>query len=531
MSRPYQTSIGSFTRKSTFFWASVGATVGLANLWQFPYLASHHGGGLFLLVYLACLLLVTLPLMVTEAAFGRYARHGLVLALDGLVSSARCSRGWMLAGRLGIFAAFLVLSYTAVFGAIGLAYVFQGAVGRFSGGGEAGAAAVLAELVSDPGHYRQFMAWHAFFLVLVVTVSARGVRAGLERSLRLLVPTTLVLMLALFLLAATVGRLDLALDRVLGLHWQDLSWTSVSAALFQAFYTLGLGMGVWTILGAYTAPRTRFKRSLLATVLMDTLVAILAGLTIFALTVGGASAGDAHGFSLLFVLLPASLAPLAASQFLLAAMYLLVVLIVWATALALMEPVVAWLREWTGAPRLFSSVLVGVAVWAAGLLSLLSFNLWADVRLGGATVFRWLELVSGGVLVPVVAVLVSVFAGWCLTRRLAHRLIGETPAAFAAIWYGVLRWVLPVAVVAMGCMYSVASLESVCDAGAAALWCDRGEPLQVPGSGSGRPGDGGDGTAAPAVPGPLEPVPASPGEGADAPENAPNDDEILYHSV
>lgn len=134
------------------------------------------------------------------------------------------------------------------------------------------------------------MAWHAFFLVLVVTVSARGVRAGLERSLRLLVPTTLVLMLALFLLAATVGRLDLALDRVLGLHWQDLSWTSVSAALFQAFYTLGLGMGVWTILGAYTAPRTRFKRSLLATVLMDTLVAILAGLTIFALTVGGASA-------------------------------------------------------------------------------------------------------------------------------------------------------------------------------------------------------------------------------------------------
>lgn len=271
------------------------------------------------------------------------------------------------------------------------------------------------------------MAWHAFFLVLVVTVSARGVRAGLERSLRLLVPTTLVLMLALFLLAATVGRLDLALDRVLGLHWQDLSWTSVSAALFQAFYTLGLGMGVWTILGAYTAPRTRFKRSLLATVLMDTLVAILAGLTIFALTVGGASAGDAHGFSLLFVLLPASLAPLAASQFLLAAMYLLVVLIVWATALALMEPVVAWLREWTGAPRLFSSVLVGVAVWAAGLLSLLSFNLWADVRLGGATVFRWLELVSGGVLVPVVAVLVSVFAGWCLTRRLAHRLIGETP--------------------------------------------------------------------------------------------------------
>ncbi|MEC9084854.1 MAG: sodium-dependent transporter, partial [Pseudomonadota bacterium] len=85
MLRKYQTSIGSFTRKSTFFWASVGATVGLANLWQFPYLASIHGGGLFILLYLACLLIVALPLMVTEAVIGRHARHGIVLALDGMV--------------------------------------------------------------------------------------------------------------------------------------------------------------------------------------------------------------------------------------------------------------------------------------------------------------------------------------------------------------------------------------------------------------------------------------------------------------
>jgi NSS family neurotransmitter:Na+ symporter len=120
MPTPYQTHIGSFTRKSTFFWAAVGATVGLANLWQFPYLASLHGGGLFILLYLACLLLVTLPLMVTEAAIGRYARHGIVLAMDGLIRSAKQSRAWMAVGRLSILAAFLVLSFTAVFGAIAL---------------------------------------------------------------------------------------------------------------------------------------------------------------------------------------------------------------------------------------------------------------------------------------------------------------------------------------------------------------------------------------------------------------------------
>ena len=127
MPHKYQTSIGSFTRKSSFFWASVGATVGLANLWQFPYLASIHGGGLFILLYLACLLLVALPLMVTEAVFGRHSRHGIVLAMDGFVRNAGSHRLWHLTGPLSVIAAFLVLSFTAVFGgATNLVYAYAG---------------------------------------------------------------------------------------------------------------------------------------------------------------------------------------------------------------------------------------------------------------------------------------------------------------------------------------------------------------------------------------------------------------------
>ncbi|CAN0562510.1 unnamed protein product, partial [Ectocarpus sp. 12 AP-2014] len=181
MPAPYETPIGSWTRKSTFFWAAVGATVGLANLWQFPYLAGQHGGGLFILLYVACLLLVTLPLMVTEAAIGRHSRHGIVLAMDGYIRSARCSRWWMFAGRLSVIAAFLVLSYTAVFGSIALAYVFYGAFGVFANAGQAEATAVLSDLVSDTRDYKVFMAWHLFFLVLVIWVSIQGVVQGLER--------------------------------------------------------------------------------------------------------------------------------------------------------------------------------------------------------------------------------------------------------------------------------------------------------------------------------------------------------------
>ncbi|GAA0844003.1 sodium-dependent transporter [Marinobacter szutsaonensis] len=539
MSTSYQTANGAFTRKSTFFWASVGATVGLANLWQFPYLASLHGGGLFVLIYLACLLLVTLPLMVTESALGRYSRHGIVLAMDGLIRSTRCSRGWMLAGRLSVLAAFVVLSYTAVFGSIALAYVFFGAMGRLSSGSEAEAASVLSGLVSDPGQYRNFMAWHAFFLLLVVWVSVQGVARGLERTMRVVVPGALVLMLVLFGLAAWQGRIDGAFAHILEIRPEDVSLGSIKAALFHAFFTLGLGMGVWTVFGTYTTPDTRFKRSILAVVLMDTLVAVLAGLMIFALATGGTDFDGERGFSLLFVSLPVSLAQFPGSQLIIACAFLLVVMIVWTTSLALLEPVVGWLREWTGAPRGISVVLVGLLVWAAGLVTLLSFNIWAEYRLYGATLFRWLELFTGGLLIPLVAILIALFTGWCLTRRLAHQLLGRTPGLFARVWYWDMRTVLPVVVAYVGIMYTAFSLNNLCDNGSAALWCERPAPLVLeiaPDETQGadpRPSVSGGQGSEPRSEG-AEPADgdeqATP-ERVEQPENAPKEDEILYHSV
>lgn len=541
MPTPYQTHIGSFTRKSTFFWAAVGATVGLANLWQFPYLASIHGGGLFILLYLGCLLLVTLPLMVTEASIGRYARHGIVLAMEGLIRSAKSSRAWMAAGRFSILAAFLVLSFTAVFGAIALAYVFFGALGRFSGAGQVEATGVLAGLVSDPRAYRVFMGWHAFFLIMVLWVSGQGVVGGLERAFRIVVPGTLILLIALFGLAVWHGRIDGAISQILQMHPQDLTWASLRAALFHAFFTLGLGMGVWAVLGAYTTPDTHLKRSILAVVLMDTLIAILAGLMILAMATESHVFNGERGFSLLFVSLPVTLAELPASQFVIAAFFLLVVMIVWATALALLEPVVGWFREWTGAPRGLCVVLVGLAVWLAGLASLFSFNVWAEYRVGGATVFRWLELVTGGLMIPLVAILVALFTGWCLTRNLSKIMLGAAPKLFGTIWFWVMRLVLPLVVVYIGIHYTAASLVNLCGNGSKAFWCEpppgmvfqgeSGTPHEAADVGeSGTVGDGAGERAGELLP--AEQAPASEHSEQKLPsENAPEDDDILYHSV
>ncbi|PPK53615.1 sodium-dependent transporter [Marinobacter persicus] len=475
MPRKYQTSIGSFTRKSSFFWAALGATVGLANLWQFPYLASQHGGGLFILLYLACLLLVTLPLMVTETVFGRHARHGIVLAMAGYVKTAGSHPLWRLAGPLSIVAAFLVLSFTVVFGGIVLAYIFYGATGQFGGSGEHSAGRVLTNLVADPGNYREFMAWHVFFLLLVVLVSVRGVVSGVERSVRILVPFTLMLMVGLFLLSVAGGQVGAGVEQILESRPEQLGFGSIRAAFFHAFYTLGLGMGVWAIFGAYAAPGTRLKRSILAVVLMDTLFAIGAGLMMFSVAGGGLD--SERGFGLLFVSLPDTLSVLPYSQAIIAAVFLLVVLIVWATSIALLEPLVGWFREWVGAPRRFSVGVMAIGVWLAGLATLFSFNLWSEYHPAGASLFRWLELISGGILIPLVGILISAFTGWCLTRKYANLLLGHATAPLRKYWYWVLRFVVPLVVAWIGLQYTVFSLANVCETSHSAIWCGRDQSV------------------------------------------------------
>ena len=538
MPTPYETPIGSWTRPTTFFWAATGATFGLANVWQFPYLAGQHGGGLFILLYLACLLLVTLPLMVTESAMGRYARHGLVLAMDGFVRSARRSRAWMWAGRLGVLAAFLVLSFTAVFGAIALAYVFYGAMGRFIGAGEAEAAGILSALVSDSRDYRVFMGWHGFFLLLVVWVSMQGVVDGVERAVRVVAPAMMLILLSLCGLAAWSGDFRSASDFMLDFRPADVTLDSLRAALFHAFFTLGLGMGVWTLFGAYTPADTRLKRSVLAVVLMDTLIAIGAGLAIYSLAPDGHSMEGERGFGLLFLSLPVALADLPGSQFLVTAVFLVIVMIVWTTSLSLLEPVVGWFQEWTGAPRGLSAFLMGSSVWLAGLGSLLSFNLWSDERFAGGTLFRWLELITGGLLIPLVSILISVFAGWYLTRNLTFTILGKAPRLIGRIWFWVMRLILPLVVAYIGLQYTATSLVALCDSGSNGLWCKPTVELapssMTPtapdaGDSNNEAGDAGGG-------GEPETNPGEPGEksGKNGPagqESDPNNGDILYHSV
>lgn len=465
---PPKTTLGLWSGRSTFFWAAAAATIGLGNLWHFPWLATRLGGGYFILLYLVFLLVVTLPLLLAEAAIGRHRRHSLVLAIRGEAAARRLSPRWRWVGRVSVLSGFLVLSITMVIGSICLAYVFYGALGRFSDATPFSVTRLLGELVESPHDYRSFMAWHVFFIVLVGVVAVRQPLA--ERAFRLVMPLFLLLLGVLVWWSWRQGGAGDALQAVAGFHWQDVSLQTVWFALSHAFYTLGIGLGVWAVLGALMAPGSPFKRSVGGVALLDTAVGILAGVVIYSIADSLAIAGDARGFGLVFVSLPVGLGSMPYQQLLATGVFTLILLVAWTSALVLVEAVVGWLREWAVAPRPVSVLLVLVCAWLAGLITLYSFNIWSDVQWAGLTPFRWIELITSGLLIPGVAAALAVFLGWQAPAGYLAELLGDTHDWLARLWHFALRFLLPVVVIAVGIGYSVTSLQILCDNGELG-WC------------------------------------------------------------
>lgn len=463
-------SLGLWTGRSTFFWAATAATVGLSNLWQFPWLASQHGGGYFVLLYFGFLLTITLPLMLAETALGRYSRHSMVLAMAGEVRKQYQSPRWIWIGRASVLSGFLVLSITLVIGSICLAYVFYGAFGRFQGADAPALVALLRGLVENPHEYRYFMGWHSLMILLVGAVALRRGRSGLERAVRLAVPLFVLMLLGMLWWLWQRPSMAGSLALLLAPDHSEFTWGSVWVALSHAFYTLGLGLGIWAVMGAMMAPGTPMKRSILAVGVADTLIGVLAGVVIYALVLGVEGGVVTNGFGLVFVALPLGLSVEPYGQVIATIMFAAITLVAWTSALVLTESVTGWFREWTGSQRQGAVLLVLVAAWLVGLVVLFSFNIWSGATVAGLTPFRWIELLTSGILVPGVSVALALFLGWLVPVRHLEKLLGETAGWFVPVWRWTLRLVLPVVVTLVGVNYTVNAFKTLCDNGDL-TWC------------------------------------------------------------
>jgi len=332
---------GHWSSRMAFILAVTGSAVGLGNIWKFPYIAGQNGGGAFVLVYLVCVVVIGMPVMMSEILIGRRGRRNPIATMELLGKEEGSSGNWRLVGSMGVLAGILILSYYSVIAGWTLAYVLKSATGVFVG---ASAAEVGAEFSGFVGNWKAIGFSHTLFMALTIFVVARGVERGLEQAVRFMVPALLILMLVLLGYSINSGFFGQGVAFMFTPDFDKLTWNSVLAALGQAFFTLSIGMGAIMAYGAYLPEETSITGASAAVVTADTAIAILAGLAIFPLVFAN-GLDPADGPGLVFQTLPLAFGNMAGGVFFSTIFFVLLSFAAWTSAIGLMEPAVAWMVE------------------------------------------------------------------------------------------------------------------------------------------------------------------------------------------
>ena len=435
-------SWGSFT---AFLMAAIGSSIGLGNIWKFPYELGVHGGGTFLLVYIPCVILIALPLVMAELMIGRMGRGSPVQAIQRITQEQRLSSLWTIIGWLGVLTSFLVFSYYSVVGSWILFYIMQSLFGAFVD--------MPAEIVQNSygallQNTEQLLLWHGVFVLMVVVVLTRDVRRGLERAVRLLMPAFIGFLLWLCFYASTVGDFQKAYDFIFTYDLSLINKELVVSALSQALFSLSIGIGILIMFGSYLNANRPLFFGAGVIMVFDTSIALVMGLLIFSIVFAFGLQADS-GPGLIFETLPVAFSQIPTGSALLSASFFILLL---ATALtsgfSLLEPCISWLIGRFSIQRRYAAWLVGILAWLFGLISVfsfsdLSFNFYYfdEERVNGA--FDVLNIVTTHVLMPLTALLVSVFTGWSLSKGDSQEALDVRWSIAYKLWRISIKYITP----------------------------------------------------------------------------------------
>ena len=450
---------GQWSSRLVFILAATGSAVGLGNIWKFPYITGENGGGAFVIVYLLCIAAVGIPIMMAEIMLGRRGRQSPINTMAALSKEEGRNGGWALIGWSGVLAGFFILSYYSVIAGWALAYVVRTADGVFNGLNATDVQGVFNGLVGEP---ERALTWHTLFMLMNMFVVAKGVKAGLERAVTYMMPALFVLLLVLLGYAANTGYFTQGLAFlfkpdfskliyhcvvVAGLEQCEVSGSPVLIALGHAFFTLSLGMGAIMVYGSYMPKNASIAGSAILIAVLDTLVALVAGMAIFPIVFAN-GLEPASGPGLIFQTLPIAFGAMPGGQFFGTLFFILLVFAAWTSAISLIEPAVAWLVENRSMTRVRAATWVGVLTWLLGLGTIFSFNIWSgdEFKLFGMTFFDLLDYLTANLMLPLGGLMIAIFSGWVMKSESSQAEFAMKPDAYK-LWWIVIRYISPLVVV------------------------------------------------------------------------------------
>ena len=441
-------SAHTWSSEIVFILAAIGAAVGLGNIWKFPYVVGVSGGGAFVLVYLLCVAFIAIPILIGELLIGRMGGHSPPVATRMVAEDSGHSKHWSVVGWMGVIAGFLIATYYSVIAGWTLAYIIKAATG-FGGTTMAEVAQQFEELKRSPG---TMTLWHTVFMVVALVIVGRGLRGGIERTVKVLMPALFVMLLVMIGYAAVAGDLGAGIDFLFNTDFSKIDADTILDAIGQAFFSIGVAIGLMMSYGSYVPREISLTKAAVIIASADTLIAILAGLMIFPIVFAN-GLDPAEGPGLIFTTLPTAFAGMPGGQIFGALFFLLLAFAGLTSIIAIIEPIIRYSEDKWGMSRIKGCLIFGTIGWVIGMWSVLSFNLWENVRplavfesFEASTFFDLIVYVTDNLLMPLGGIFIALFVGWRIKKEhLDSQLIFPSPAV-ANTWLFLIRFVAPLAI-------------------------------------------------------------------------------------
>lgn len=431
----------TFGSKLGVILASVGSAVGLGNIWRFPYETGQNGGAAFLLVYCICVIALGLPVMLTEFFIGRHSRKNTAGAFNTIAPGTK----WGLIGYNGVIAAFLILGFYSVVAGWTLEYIYQSVNGSLNG--------KTAEMFTQgfnsfsSGTFRPIL-WTFAFVGLTHWIITSGVKSGIERWSKIMMPMLFFILVALCIRSVTLPGASVGLKFLFQPDFSKISSSVILSAMGQAFFSLSVGMGCLVTYASYFKKNTNLPKTALSVTLLDTMVAILAGVIIFP-AVFSFGIQPSAGPELVFITLPNVFQHLPLGNLWSLVFYVLLAIAALTSTISLHEVATAYVLEEHHFTRKRAALIVSGGVMVLGIISSLSFGVLKDFTIFGLTFFNLLDYVTAKIMLPFGGMLTCILVGWRVDRKiLKAELTNEGSISFYLfnVYAFILKYIAPVAI-------------------------------------------------------------------------------------
>lgn len=432
----------SWSSKWAFIFAAAGSAVGLGNIWKFPYITGENGGGAFVLIYLACVIVIGIPLLIAEIYVGRLGKENPVDAILNIIRSEKLSKFWVVIGWLALLGSFFILSYYCVIAGWTLDYTAKSMYGSFTQMTPLDIDNMFNSLLADHG---KLLFYFTLTIAITGTIISQGITKGIEKAIYILFPVMVIILLALVIYALNIGYFSQGLHFLFAPHFSKLSTDSILSAMGHAFFTLSLGMGSIMTYGAYLPKKVSIGATAVWIAAIDTIIALLAGMAIFPIVFAhglDASAGP----GLIFKTLPLAFAKLPYGHFFASLFFLMLVIAAITSTISLLEPLISFLLKRTKLSRSKATLFTCIAVWLMGLPTLFSFNLLSSVKFLAGNFFENIDYLTANLMLPLNGLLLGLLATWGIKRAISEKQLQLAPGIFNG-WYYVLKYFTPVCIV------------------------------------------------------------------------------------